>query len=789
MRYRLSEIAAITGGTLVGDDRVVREVITDSRGSVGCDSLFVAIEGCNHDSHRYIGQMVERGVRAFLVEHIDKEWCNNPDISYVKLEGRSIPSLQKIAAHHRKSFGGTVVAITGSNGKTIVKEWIAQLCPKGVKLFRSPRSYNSQLGVALSLLMIEGDEDIAIIEAGISRVGEMERLERMISPDIVVVTSIGEAHQEGFESMEQKIEEKMKLARGAKKVIYSSAYTELIPNVIYGEWLSIDAANYEGGALSDEASQHNSQIVEATLRTLGYPRPNFERLTPIAMRLEMIEGLSDSLIINDSYNSDINALSIALDSLRSNAAGRATTVILSDILQSGVESCELYERVSQALSRCGVDRLIGIGSEITRMAKCFGCESSFFPTTEELLNNITTEDYANRAILLKGNRESRFEKIGHRLARKSHITTLEVNLDAMISNLNYFRSHLAHGVKLTAMVKASSYGAGEEEVAQMLQLQGVDYLAVAFADEGSRLRERGITMPIIVLNADDGSFSQMVDSRLEPEIYSLRSLHDFAAAVEARGEREYPIHIKFDTGMHRLGFMDGEVEKLSSHLKGVEGVVRVSSIFSHLATSDMGDEGRESTLSQIELFDKMSRELQERLNYNVIRHIANSAAITAYPEAHFDMCRLGIGLYGFSANEQEQKALRAVSTLKSKIVQIREIGEGEAVGYGGTGIAKRPTKIATIPIGYADGLDRHLGGGAWSFVVGGKLAPIIGRICMDSCMVDISSIGSVEEGDEVVIFSDMEGNRADDMAKILGTISYEVLTSISGRVKRIYTKE
>lgn len=783
MQYNLSEIAEITGGKLIGEDRIVREVATDSRGSVtGSQTLFVAMKGANHDSHNFIGAMSGRGVIAFMVERDDVPQLKGA--SYVVVE-RAIPALQALATDYRSKFKGAVVGITGSNGKTTVKEWSAQLMPKGVKIFRSPRSYNSQLGVALSLLMMEGDEDVALIEAGISKVGEMAKLEAMIRPTVGVVTSIGEAHQEGFESLGEKIGEKMQLFKGAEKIIYHSGYTELIPYIIYREECEyIDANDSQMGEYVDVASQRNSQIVSALFQTLGFDSPQLSMITPIAMRLEVIEGVNNSVIINDSYNNDINSLTIALDTLRSIAAERETTLILSDILQSGMSSEQLYRAVGKIIYRTKVNRVIGVGREISQWSDMFHCQIKCYASTEELLSKISAEDYTSRAILIKGNRESRFEKICHQLSHLSHTTTLEINLDAMIDNLNHFRSYLNRGEKLVAMVKASSYGAGEYEVAQILQHQGVDYLAVAFADEGSRMRERGITMPIIVLNADDGSFSQMVDMRLEPEIYSIRSLKTFAATVEARGERDYPIHIKLDTGMHRLGFMESEVEECCRVLDELRGCVSVASIFSHLATADMGSDGEAATRAQIALFDKMSGRIAKCVGHSVLRHIANSAAIINYPEAHFDMCRLGIGLYGFGDD-----ALRPVSTLKSRIVQIKQIAAGEKIGYAGAGVANEGCRIATIPVGYADGLDRHLGCGVWSVLIGGKPAPIVGRICMDSCMVNISKIEGVEEGDEVLIFSETEGNRASDMAEKLGTISYEVLTSVSTRVKRVYLKE
>ncbi len=788
MRYLLSEIAQIVGGTLVGCDREVHDICTDSRSSAANEgSLFVAMNGLHHNSHRYISQMQRRGVRAYLIEDSTIELSR--ESSYVICDN-AIAALQRLAGYHRRQFKGTVVAITGSNGKTTVKEWVAQSAPSHIKIFRSPRSYNSQLGVALSLLMLEGDEQLAIIEAGISTTGEMEPLVEMISPNIAVVTYIGEAHQEGFKSIEQKIEEKLIIGRGADILIYHSECSAIMPYMLFngskdGATRYIDAAEFTSAQFTEQSSRTNSQIVSAILHSLGYSAPNFGAITPIAMRLERIEGLSGSILINDSYNNDINSLIIALDTLQRVAKGGETTIILSDIAQSGITKEVLYSRVAEAIERAKVKRLIGVGGDITAAKELFKLPSKFFTTTQELLDNISSEDYANRAILIKGSRSFRMEQISHALAQQSHTTTLEVNLDAMVRNLNHYRSHLNSGVKLTAMVKASSYGAGEIEIAQTLQEQGVDYLAVAFADEGAHIRERGITMPIIVLNADDGSFAQMVDYRLEPEIYSICSLENFARAVAARTERRYPIHIKLDTGMHRLGFMEHEVNELVAKLAELKEMVYVASIFSHLACADMeGEDAKYATHQQIEIFTRASSQIEAGIGYKTIRHIANSAAILSYPEAQFEMCRLGIGLYGFGA-----EGLEPISTLKSRIVLVKEVKKEEAIGYGAMGRLSRDSMIATIPIGYADGVDRRLGCGAWSVMIRGKCAPIVGRVCMDSCMVDVTDIEEVKAGDDVIIFSDIKGNRAQDMADILDTISYEVLTSVSKRVKRVYIRE
>ncbi len=776
MRYKLSKIAHICGGELLGRDRTVESIISDSRSVVESGKgLFVAMKGVNHDSHRYIEDMLTRGVESFMVE--TKSDIQEGRGSYIVVEN-SISALQRLAAHHRQEFRGLVVAITGSNGKTTIKEWIAQCAPKGVKLFRSPRSYNSQLGVALSLLMLSGEEDVAIIEAGISRTAEMTRLREMIRPEVVIFSSIGDAHSEGFSSLEEKIAQKMMLCEGAKKIIYHSDYRDisrLLPNIE-----RVDASAFRGGEFSDIASQRNSQIVEAFCEMMHYPTPNFETISPVAMRLELREGINDSIILNDSYNCDINSLRIAIDKLVWVASSKPTTLILSDIQQSGLSRRELYSKVAKIVESSKIDTLIGVGQDISSCAELFMCKKRFFTSTQELLDNISRDDYAGRAILLKGNRESRFERISHALSYKSHTTTLEVDLDVMIENLNYFRSRLNPSTKLIAMVKASSYGAGEVEIAQTLQHQGVEYLAVAFTDEGQRLRERGIRMPIIVLNADDGSFSQMINFRLEPEIYSARSLHLFASEVARHGEREYPVHIKLDTGMHRLGFSVEEIEALRELPEGL----RVASIFTHLSSAD--DKSQEDRVrGQVELFNSMSERVKSWVEYPIPCHICASAAIVRFPEYQKDMCRLGVGLYGYGLGE----SLRPVSTLKSRIVQIKHLLKGEAVGYGAAEVLSRDSRIATIPIGYADGLNRALGCGAWRVIVAGHGAPIVGRICMDSCMIDVTDVCGVEEGDEVTIFSPNEGNTAQDMADVLGTIPYEVLTAISSRVKRIYIKE
>ncbi len=783
MRYLLSDIAHIVGGRLVGCDMEVAAVATDSRSyAISHESLFVAIRGVNHDAHEHIAEVAERGVKSFIVE---REVALAEDCGAVVVEN-SLAALQALATHHRKNFEGKVVAITGSNGKTTVKEWIAQCAPREAKIFRSPRSYNSQLGVALSLLMLDNSYDIAIIEAGISQKGEMERLRTMIEPDMVIFTSIGDAHAQGFGSLEEKISEKLLLAQNTPNIIYHSAYTPLAEAIQkqYGNRNIIDAAKATNlDRMADDAAQHNAEIVATFFAEIGFDKPDFKQLQPVAMRLEVKQGIDNSIIIDDSYSADLHSLSIALDNLRSVANHRSTMLILSDILQSGDS---VYTEVARMVREAGIDHFVGIGEALTAHRALFDDTSLFFTSTEEFLRNISTLDIADHAILIKGNRASRMERISHRLEQHSHTTVLEVDLQAMARNINYFRSKIGLAVRLVAMVKASGYGAGETEVAQMLQKQGVAYLAVAFADEGVALREGGITMPIVVLNADDASFDTMIAHSLEPEIYSLRSLTSFVQAVERAGEINYPIHLKIDSGMHRLGFAESDIETLNQKLANEAQSVRVASIFTHMCVADDTTQD-DFSKKQIDKFDRISSAIMASLPYRPLRHAAASEAMLRFEEARFDMCRLGIGLYGFSATVGE--ALEPVSTLRTRIVQIRTLHEGETIGYGRNGKVTKESRIATIPIGYADGLNRHLGNGAWEMIVGGKRAKTIGNICMDSCMIDITNIDGIEEGDEVTIFSAEKGNTAEDMARVLGTIPYEVLTSVAKRVKRIYINE
>ena len=787
MNYLLSEIARIVGGEHRGCDLRVKEVATDSRGVFSSDDMvFVAINGKHHDGHAFIPAMLARGVKAFIVER-DVE-VNGDGVGIVVVPS-AIGALQKLAAHHRREFRGRVVAITGSNGKTIVKEWASRSMPDTVRSFASPKSYNSQLGVALSLLMLDGQEEVAFIEAGISEPGEMERLEAMIRPDIVVMTSIGDAHSANFASERAKIEEKLLLARRARTIIYSSEYRSLASCIeeLYGDRELIDSSleeDVEDELELSDALSVDALHVSALMRRLGYGVDDAVFSANVAMRLELKEGVDDSMIIDDTYNSDINSVAVALDALYVQSMGRRRVAVISDIRQSGIPSEELYQRVAAAVKKAAVDHLIGAGPTISSFAHLFPRGSSFYLSTDELIENFDRERWAKSVILVKGSRDSRFERLTRLLERRTHTTTLEVDLAAMKKNLNYFRQHLPQHHPIVAMVKAGSYGTGDVDVARMLQHEGVRYLAVAFADEGVTLRKKGITMPIVVLNADQDSFDMMIAHDLEPEIYSSHSLDAFRRAVHHANREAYPIHIKLDTGMHRLGFVDDEIDMLGRAIH-LDSSLRVASIFSHLSSADIPSED-DFTRKQIEAFDYMSQQLTEWLDYKPLRHIANSAAIVRFKEAHFDMCRLGLGLYGFGFEHNDK--LIPVATLSTRIVQKKTLAVGESIGYGRSERVEREMTTATIPVGYADGLDRHLGNGRWEVLVRGERAKIVGRVCMDSAMIDITDIDGVEVGDKVTIFGTERGNTLEDMARVLDTISYEIMTSISQRVKRIYTE-
>jgi alanine racemase len=817
--YLVSDIAANLGKAVIRNNAVIRNILIDSRNiSSPEDSVFFAITGDNHNGHDYIGELYDKGVRTFIVSRQDDYEKKYPEASFI-LVADTLKALQSLAADHRKRFHIPVIGITGSNGKTIVKEWLYHTLALEKNIVRSPRSYNSQVGVPLSLWLMREENDLGIFEAGISKPGEMEKLAEMIMPDTGIFTNIGEAHQENFTDPMQKTEEKLQLFRSCRTIIYCRDHALIhqcvqsdprLRNTSLFTWsvkedvsLQVTDIMREPGFTTikgrysgrdyqisipfyDYASVENAIHVWAYLLQSGQfnrqTAGQMKSLPPVAMRLELKKGINRCTLINDSYNSDINSLAIALDTLNMQSQHRRRTVILSDLFQTGMKENRLYQNISALLEEKKVTGFVGIGPALSRNRELFSLPSSFYESTEAFLAVFPALALHDEAILIKGSRQFEFEKISAAMEEKKHNTRLEINLNALVSNLNYYRSLIKEDTRMMVMVKALSYGSGSYEIANVLQFQRVDYLGVAIADEGAGLRNAGITMPVMVMNPDHESFDMIIRYRLEPEIYGFTSLRLFEQAVIRNQEAGYPVHLKIDSGMHRLGFLEEETDRLCDFLKNNRNIT-VKSVFSHLAATDEPMHDKFS-VRQINTFVKIARRITDALGYPVIRHILNSSGIERFPEAQFEMVRLGIGIYGFSPSNQ--KKLRNVHSLKSTILQMKMVRAHETVGYGRAGKTKKDTVIGVVPVGYADGLSRRLGRGAGKFLINNRFAPVIGNICMDMCMVDLTGI-EAHEGDEVVIFGDKYPMT--EMAKQLGTIPYEILTGISYRVKRVYYHE
>lgn len=813
-------------------DMPIEEIVTDSRKiNEPALSLFIALKTQLRDGHIFIKQAYEKGVRNFLIsEAIDTDVY--PDTNFLKVKN-TLDALQQIAAAVRKLYKIPVIGITGSNGKTIVKEWLYQLLCSKYKIVRSPKSYNSQVGVPLSIWLLNAQAQLAIFEAGISQPGEMEKLERIISPGIGIFTNIGEAHSEGFLNMRQKINEKLVLFRHAQQLIYCRDYPELHECVVQyinhiknyaaeqpiklftwsqkhdadlqikkldkGHNKTTITAQYKEKNIditipfTDPASIENAIHCWSLMLLLNtdeqYIQEQMLQLQPVSMRLELKQGINDCTIINDTYNSDLTSLQIALDYLDQQRQHNHHTVVLSDMLQIGKSDTELYEEVANSVSRRNIQRFIGIGSSLYRNKAAFRkhkkLRSIFFKSTEDFLKNFHLLTFDNEAILLKGARLFTFEKIVTLLEQKIHQTVLSINLSSLTHNLNVFRAQLLPGIRTMAMVKASAYGSGSSEIAQALQFSGVDYLTVAYTDEGIALRKAGITMPIMVMSPDDTSFDRMISWKLEPEIFNNRSLESFLQIAQTLNVNSYPIHIKLDTGMHRLGFMPDEIKGLKERLQD-NPYIQVASIFSHLAASE--DATKDAfTKQQSQIFEEASADLMELLPNKPLRHLCNSAAIIRHPTLHYDMVRLGLGLYGIDSSGVLKDQLKQISTLKTTIAQIKTIQPEETIGYGRKAVAKTTMRIATICVGYADGYPRKLGNGNAHVLIGGQPAKTVGIIAMDMCMVDITDIPEAREGDEVIVFS--PELPLEQIAQWADTIPYEIMTSISQRVKRVYVNE
>ena len=818
---KLNKIAQVIGADQKNiPDQPINWLLTDSRSlSFPAESLFFAIRSARNDGHKYIQELYQQNLRYFVVSEMLPEFEKLTDAVFLKVTD-SLQALQTLAAAHRASFKIPVIGITGSNGKTVVKEWLYQLLHVDYRIIRSPRSYNSQIGVPLSVWALNENTQLGIFEAGISEMNEMEHLQPIIHPTIGIFTNLGEAHQENFTGLKQKCEEKLKLFKQAETLIYCSD-NKLVEICIAqsgfkGElfsWGSSIKANmqilkvakaadktvlslkYKGSEMSvtvpftDDASIENGLQCVAVMLHLGLTIKEIAKrilhLEAVAMRLEVKEGVRNCLIINDSYNSDINSLGIALDFLNQQATAKnlSKTLILSDILQSGQTSDELYKTVAGLVRNKNIQHVIGIGSEISKQESVFGSlDTTFFEHTEDFLKSTLVRELKNEIILLKGSRKYHFEDISEKLELITHETTLEVNLNALVDNLNYFRSKLRPETKMMCMVKAFAYGSGAVEVARTLQHNRCDYLAVAVADEGAELRHEGIRIPIIVMNPEKGSFGMIFDNKLEPEIYSFRLLDSFVVAAEKLGLTDYPIHIKIDSGMHRLGFEPKDMEQLLERLKN-QNQVKVRSVFSHFAGSDEVKFDA-FTKQQVAVFTACADRLSTAFSHHIMRHILNSAGIERFPEYQFDMVRLGIGHYGISS--LPEVTLKQVCALKTVILQIKTVKAGETVGYSRKGIINTDKRIAIIPIGYADGFDRKLGNGVGEVLINGKRAKVIGNVCMDLVIIDVTNI-EAKEGDVVEIFGDHL--TISEVADWLKTIPYEVLTSVSRRVKRVYFQE
>ena len=829
MNYTIDKIASIIEGKLIGNhdkSLVIKDLLFDSRLVVLPENtLFFALKSQRNDGNKYIKELYNKGVRAFVVE----EKPNSADIyenTVFILVNNTLQALQKVAASHRNNFNIPIIGITGSNGKTIIKEWLYQIFSPETLAVRSPKSYNSQIGVPLSVWQLDENHQIGFFEAGVSRPNEMQNLEEIIKPTIGIFTNIGEAHGKNFDNINAKVEEKLKLFKNVDTLIYCLDHKEIREavsrlNIKTFTWSRHDKTadvlihyieknenHTEIRAIqqlsnsatqqlkisipfTDDASIENAIHCWLTALKFNISESIIEKkmsqLYPIAMRMELKSGINNCGIIDDSYNSDFNALTIALDFMNQQHHGKKRVVILSDILQSELSEDVLYEKIAQLIKNKGVNLIIGIGEAIMRQSKKFDIEKIFYHDVKDFLANHQIETFHNQLILIKGARKFGFEKISKALQEKAHETILEINLNNLVKNMNYYRSKLKSDTKLMVMVKAFAYGSGNFEVSNVLQFHHTDYLTVAYADEGIELRRKGISLPIVVMTPEINTFESIIKNNLEPDIYSFRSLsllEDAIENIDIQLNNPIGIHIKLDTGMHRLGFLPEDIDKLLERLKSNDKII-VKSVFSHLAGSD-SEEFNDFTMKQINNFEAMSSKIIDAFPYKILRHILNSAGISRFTDYQYDMVRLGLGIYGIAPCDEDKGKLRTVISLKTTIVQIKEYEIGETIGYSRKGKIERKSRIGVVPIGYADGLKRELGNGNACFYVNGKAAPIIGNICMDMCMIDLTGI-DCKEDDTAILFN--EDYPVERIAEACNTIPYEILTSISQRVKRIYFQE
>ena len=830
--YSIEKITTLIGARRIGSaDAQIGWLLTDSRSL--CfpeETLFFALTSARNNGHRYITDLYRRGVRNFVVdakgilENIPSGVETMPDANFLVVPS-PLAALQRLAERHRDEFDIPIIGITGSNGKTMVKEWLYQLLLPSQKIVRSPRSYNSQIGVPLSVWLLNEQTEVGIFEAGISQPGEMYALRDIIQPTIGVLTSLGSAHQENFRSMEEKCMEKLELMHDTEAMVYCSdndivsrcirrmqykgekiAWSQCDENVAFFvkntasvppstriTYVWQDEENCYSIPFIDEASIENSITCAAVALHLGLTpaqlAERMPRLEPVAMRLEVKQGQRGCILINDSYNSDINSLDIALDFMQrredsSVRKGLDKTLVLSDIFQTGTSPEALYAQVSDLCLKRGVSKFIGIGPELTAQAdRIKVADKQFYADVDHFLASKAIANLRNELILLKGARPFGFDRITEQLEQKVHETILEVNLNAVVENLNYYRSFLKPETKMVCMIKADAYGAGAVEIAKTLQDHRVDYLAVAVADEGVTLRKAGITANIMIMNPEMTAFKTMFDYDLEPEVYSFRLMDALIKAARKEGITGWPVHIKLDTGMHRLGFDPiHDIDEVIDRLKHQNAIIP-RSVFSHFVGSDSDDFDAFSA-RQFELFEQGSQRLQSAYSHKILRHMDNSAGIEHFPERQMDMCRLGLGLYG--VDPRDNRILHTVSTLKTTILQLRHVPAGDTVGYSRKGKIERDSVIAAIPIGYADGLNRHLGNRHGYCLVRGQKAEYVGNICMDVAMIDVTDV-PCQEGDPVEIFG--EHLPVTVLSDEIDTIPYEVLTAVSNRVKRVYFQD
>lgn len=827
MPYRISQLSNIIHAHYLqkGNDDSIEHLLTDSRKLLfPPQTLFFALDNGLRKGSYFIDELYEKGVRNFIV---DEHFSGSEKYSAANILGvkNVLEALQQMVAWHRSHFDIPVIGITGSNGKTIVKEWLWQLLQADHQVIRNPKSYNSQVGVPLSVWQMNETHTLGIFEAGISLPNEMENIERVILPATGVLTNIGSAHDEGFENTTQKIREKLKLFRHVKKIvtIHNREVLDQIKEMQEAENSSpgilswgVDAdaglrilliekepdstnikALYQNREIfihipyTDDASVENAISCWCVLlqmnmddRVIG---ERMQLLQPVEMRLQLKQGINNCSVINDSYSADVNSLTIALDFLAQQQQHQKRTVILSDIIGSGKTPGELYGHISNILQQKNIHRLIGIGPEIAAHQQLFQniAETIFFTSTAGFLKDFYSIHFSGENILVKGARVFGFEQIIRLLEQKVHQTFLEINLSAIAHNLKVYRQLLKPGTKLMAMVKASGYGSGSFEIANLLQFHKVDYLAVAYADEGVELRKAGIRLPVMVMNAEPSTFDALVQFDLEPEIYSFDILQQFESYLQRSGLIHYPVHIKLDTGMRRLGFEAADMDELCEKLAS-GNICKVQSVFSHLAASDAAEHD-DFTREQAFIFTQCCASLQQALGYPFIRHIANTSAISRHPALQFDMVRLGIGMYGVDSEPRLQQQLQHVATLKTTVSQVKKVKAGSTVGYNRSGRLTKDSLIATVRIGYADGYPRILGNGTGTMQVKGAVAPVIGNVCMDMTMLDVTGIAGVEAGDEVIVFG--KEQPVSIVAAQAKTITYEILTGISQRVQRLYYEE